>query len=86
MTLDPLILSRVQFVWVIGWHILLPAFTIGLGAAPERYLRADANCREANHSGRDAFNRRVLRRARQRIGSWRHRRAATPTRRKQAEE
>jgi cytochrome bd ubiquinol oxidase subunit I len=30
MTLDPLILSRLQFVWVVGWHILLPAFTIGL--------------------------------------------------------
>ncbi|HEX4261061.1 MAG TPA: cytochrome ubiquinol oxidase subunit I [Acetobacteraceae bacterium] len=29
MTLDPLILSRLQFVWVIAWHILLPAFTIG---------------------------------------------------------
>lgn len=25
-----LILSRVQFAWVIGWHILLPAFTVGL--------------------------------------------------------
>ena len=32
MTLDPLLLSRLQFVWVIGWHILLPAFTIGLAA------------------------------------------------------
>ena len=32
MTLDPLILSRLQFFWVIGWHILLPAFTIGLAS------------------------------------------------------
>src|ERR1700688_4966507 len=32
MTLDPLIRSRVQFVWVIGWHILLPAFTIGIAS------------------------------------------------------
>jgi cytochrome d ubiquinol oxidase subunit I len=32
MTLDPLLLSRLQFVWVIGWHILLPAFTLGLAA------------------------------------------------------
>jgi cytochrome bd-type quinol oxidase subunit 1 len=32
MTLDPLILSRLQFVWVIGWHILLPALTIGLAS------------------------------------------------------
>ncbi len=32
MTLDPLILSRLQFFWVIAWHILLPAFTIGLAS------------------------------------------------------
>jgi cytochrome d ubiquinol oxidase subunit I len=32
MTLDPLLLSRLQFVWVVGWHILLPAFTIGLAS------------------------------------------------------
>lgn len=30
--LDPLILSRLQFVWVIAWHILLPAFTVGLAS------------------------------------------------------
>ena len=30
--LDPLFLSRLQWAWVIGWHILLPAFTIGLAA------------------------------------------------------
>jgi cytochrome d ubiquinol oxidase subunit I len=29
MHLDPLVLSRVQWAWVIGWHILLPAFTVG---------------------------------------------------------
>jgi cytochrome bd ubiquinol oxidase subunit I len=29
MVLDPLLLSRFQFAWVIGWHILLPAFTVG---------------------------------------------------------
>ena len=28
--MDPLLLSRLQFVWVIAWHILLPAFTVGL--------------------------------------------------------
>ena len=28
-TLSPLLLSRLQFAWVIAWHILLPAFTIG---------------------------------------------------------
>jgi cytochrome d ubiquinol oxidase subunit I len=32
MTLDPLLLSRIQFAWVIGWHILLPAFTVGAGS------------------------------------------------------
>lgn len=32
MHLDPLILSRLQFAWVIGFHILLPAFTIGLAS------------------------------------------------------
>src|SRR5271165_2920946 len=30
MSLDPLVLSRIQFAWVIAWHFLLPAFTIGL--------------------------------------------------------
>ena len=29
MDLDPVFLSRVQFAWVIAWHILLPAFTVG---------------------------------------------------------
>jgi cytochrome bd ubiquinol oxidase subunit I len=32
MDLDPVILSRLQFAWVIAWHILLPAFTVGLAA------------------------------------------------------
>ena len=32
MSLDPLLLSRLQFVWVVAWHILLPAFTIGLSS------------------------------------------------------
>ena len=30
--LDPLLLSRLQFAWVIAWHILLPAFTVGLAS------------------------------------------------------
>ncbi len=30
--LDPLILSRLQWVWVVSWHILLPAFTVGLAS------------------------------------------------------
>jgi len=32
MTQEALLLSRLQFVWVIAWHILLPAFTIGLAS------------------------------------------------------
>ena len=32
MTLDPLLLSRLQWTWVIAWHILLPAFTVGLAS------------------------------------------------------
>lgn len=32
MSLDPLLLSRLQFAWVVAWHILLPAFTIGLAS------------------------------------------------------
>lgn len=27
--LDPVLLSRIQFGWVVAWHILLPAFTVG---------------------------------------------------------
>jgi cytochrome d ubiquinol oxidase subunit I len=32
MGFDPVLLSRLQFVWVIAWHILLPAFTVGLAS------------------------------------------------------
>ncbi len=32
MNLDPLFLSRLQWAWVIAWHILLPAFTVGLAS------------------------------------------------------
>src|SRR5260370_27773632 len=32
MDFDPLLLSRLQFAWVVAWHILLPAFTIGLAS------------------------------------------------------
>ncbi|WP_248320133.1 cytochrome ubiquinol oxidase subunit I [Caballeronia sp. Sq4a] len=30
MHIDPVLLSRFQFAWVIAFHILLPAFTVGL--------------------------------------------------------
>jgi cytochrome d ubiquinol oxidase subunit I len=32
MDLDPLLLSRLQFTWVVAFHILLPAFTVGLAS------------------------------------------------------
>ncbi len=32
MSLDPVLLSRIQWAWVIAWHILLPAFTVGLAS------------------------------------------------------
>ncbi len=32
MTLDPLLISRLQWAWVVSWHILLPAFTVGLAS------------------------------------------------------
>ncbi|SBT09871.1 Cytochrome bd-type quinol oxidase, subunit 1 [Candidatus Accumulibacter aalborgensis] len=32
MALDPVILSRIQFAFVISFHIIFPAFTIGLAA------------------------------------------------------
>jgi cytochrome bd-type quinol oxidase subunit 1 len=28
MLFDPMLLPRLQFAWVIAWHIVLPAFTI----------------------------------------------------------
>lgn len=30
MDLDPLLLSRIQFAFVISFHILFPSFTVGL--------------------------------------------------------
>jgi cytochrome d ubiquinol oxidase subunit I len=32
MVLDPVFLSRLQFAWLIAWHILLPAFTVGIAS------------------------------------------------------
>ena len=32
MELDPFILSRIQFAFVISFHIIFPAFTLGLAA------------------------------------------------------
>jgi cytochrome bd ubiquinol oxidase subunit I len=30
--MTPVLLSRIQFAWVVGWHIMLPAFTVGLAS------------------------------------------------------
>ncbi|MDB5378790.1 MAG: hypothetical protein JWR00_3236 [Rubritepida sp.] len=32
MELDPVLLSRFQFAWLIAWHILMPAFTVGMAS------------------------------------------------------
>ena len=32
MDLDPVILSRIQFAFLISFHIIFPSFTIGLAA------------------------------------------------------
>jgi cytochrome bd ubiquinol oxidase subunit I len=32
MSLDPLLLSRIHFAFVVSFHIIFPAFTIGLAA------------------------------------------------------
>src|SRR5581483_8224301 len=32
MVFDAVFLSRLQWAWVIAWHILLPAFTVGLAS------------------------------------------------------
>ena len=51
MSLDPLMLSRIQFAWVIAWHILLPAFTIGAAS----YIAVLEGLRLA--TGRDVYLR-----------------------------
>src|SRR5262249_46459475 len=32
MNFDAVFLSRLEFAWVIAWHILLPAFTVGIAS------------------------------------------------------
>jgi len=32
MDLDPVPLLRFQFAWLIGWHILVPVFTVGMAS------------------------------------------------------
>src|SRR2546430_12486068 len=51
MEFDPLLLSRLQFAWVIAFHILLPAFTVGLAS----YVALNEGL--AFFSGRDIYLR-----------------------------
>ena len=44
MTFDALMLSRLQWAWVIAWHILLPAFTVGLDSYNRGYNRGARAC------------------------------------------
>jgi cytochrome d ubiquinol oxidase subunit I len=48
---DPAFLSRLQFAWVIGWHILLPAFTVGCAS----FIAVLEGLRLA--TGRDVYER-----------------------------
>src|SRR5215469_3467722 len=48
---DPTLLSRLQFAWVIGWHILLPAFTVGCAS----FIAVSEGLRLA--TGRDVYAR-----------------------------
>jgi len=36
--LDPLLLARIQFTFTIAFHIIFPAFTIGLGVSLWPYV------------------------------------------------
>jgi cytochrome bd ubiquinol oxidase subunit I len=60
MGLDAVILSRLQFAWVIAFHILLPAFTVGLACyiavLEGLYLRT----REAVHIRNSTFWTRIF--------------------------
>jgi cytochrome d ubiquinol oxidase subunit I len=42
MDLDPLLLSRIQFAFLVSFHIIFPAFTIGLAAWLATIDRGDA--------------------------------------------
>src|SRR5262245_32824705 len=51
MDFTPLLLSRLQFAWVIAWHILLPAFTVGAAS----FIAVLEGLRLA--TGRDVYER-----------------------------
>ena len=60
MSFDPLLLSRIQFAWVIAWHILLPAFTVGLASyiavLEGLHLRRDARSISASRPSGSGFS------------------------------
>ena len=60
MRLDPVLLSRIQFAWVIGWHILLPAFTVGLASLVAFLEGAYALTRRPVFSGLSRFWLRIF--------------------------
>jgi cytochrome bd ubiquinol oxidase subunit I len=51
MDVTPLLLSRLQFAWVIALHILLPAFTVGLAS----FIAVQEGLRLA--TGREVYER-----------------------------
>ena len=50
MELDPVLLSRLQFAFTISFHILFPAFTIGLAGALKLNPRGGFDKEFFNHT------------------------------------
>ena len=48
MELDPVLLARIQFAFTISFHIIFPAFTIGLSAFITVLLLLWLHCRVTN--------------------------------------
>jgi Cytochrome bd terminal oxidase subunit I len=59
MIFDAVFLSRLQFAWVVGWHVILPAFMIGIAS----YIAVLEGLRLS--TGRDVYLRAA------RIWEWR---------------
>jgi cytochrome d ubiquinol oxidase subunit I len=60
MGLDAVILSRLQFAWVVAFHILLPAFTIGLAFYIAVLEGLHLRTREAVHLRNSTFWTRIF--------------------------
>ena len=54
MEFDPVLLARIQFAFTISFHIIFPAFTIGLSAFWKAFVGHSTNC--AKRHSRTAFN------------------------------